>query len=100
MGPLYGIIMADYYLVRGKAIDANSLFDDRPSGRYYYRNGYNPKAIGALIVSGLLTIAFTVVPGLDAWSPFAWPIGVAVGALFYFQLCKVGERSSKVAATR
>lgn len=100
MGPLYGIIMADYYLVRGKAIDSNALFDDRPSGKYYYRNGYNPKAIGALIFSGLLTIAFTVVPALNPWSPFAWPIGVAVGALVYFQLSKAGERSSKAVATR
>ncbi|MDH6261739.1 NCS1 family nucleobase:cation symporter-1 [Bradyrhizobium sp. BR13661] len=98
MGPLYGIIMADYYLVRRQVVDQQALFDDRPSGAYYYAGGYNPKAIYALLASGLVTIAFSIVPVLNAWAPFAWPIGVLLGALVYCQLSKVTRSSLKAAA--
>jgi len=83
MGPLYGIIIADYYLVRNQTIDSNALFDDRPQGKYYYRNGYNPSAIIALVVAGLFTIGMSIIPAFNPYAPFAWPVGVAISAIAY-----------------
>jgi NCS1 family nucleobase:cation symporter-1 len=100
MGPLYGIIMTDYYLVRRGAIDTNALFDDSTSGKYYYSGGYNMKAVSALIVSGVLTIGLSVTPSLGVFAPFAWPIGVAVSAIIYWQFSKGDIRSIEAAAAR
>jgi len=100
MGPLYGIIMTDYYLVRRGVIDTDALFEDGPSGKYYYSNGYNMKAVSALLVSGAITICLSIVPSLGVFAPFAWPVGVAVGALVYWQLSKSYSRSAEAAAAR
>lgn len=86
MGPLYGIIMADYYLIKRKIIDVDALFDDRPSGEYYYSNGYNPRAITALILSGFISLSVTIIPTLSAWAAFSWPLGVVAGVGIYYAL--------------
>lgn len=100
MGPLYGIIMADYYIFRGKTIDSSALFDDRPTGKYFYTNGYNPSAIYALVAAGLITVLLSALPSLSAWAPFSWPIGVGVGAFAYLHLAKANERSPRRAMAR
>lgn len=98
MGPLFGIIMADYYIVRRCDLDTDALFDDSPTGKYYYSNGYNLKAVYALIISGLVTIGMTIVPALGGVAPFAWPIGVAISVVAYLQLCKNSSHSTEAAA--
>jgi nucleobase:cation symporter-1, NCS1 family len=93
MGPLYGIIMTDYYLIKRKMINADALFDDQPSGEYYYANGYNKKAIAALALSGFLTICVSIIPVLSDWAAFSWPIGVVAGSGIYFMLCGSTKRA-------
>lgn len=51
IGPLFGILIADFYLIKRGKVSVDDLFDDTPKGKYWYRNGFNPKAIGALIPS-------------------------------------------------
>lgn len=58
LGPIGGIILADYYLVRNKKLCLNDLYSMSPNGEYYYSNGYNLAALVAL-VAGILP----VVPG-------------------------------------
>jgi len=93
MGPLYGVIIADYYLVRNQTIDSMALFDDSPQGKYYYNNGYNPDAIIALAVAGLFTIGMSIIPAFNSWAPFAWPVGVAISAILYCQLSAKRKRA-------
>ncbi len=83
MGPLFGIITVDYYLLRRKRLDTESLFSDRPDGIYYYRRGYNPRAIAALVVGGSISLLLTFVPAWSDAVPFAWPAGILVGGLAY-----------------
>lgn len=86
MGPLYGIIMADYYLVKRGEIDPDALFDDSSSGRYHYRNGYNMTAIATLVIVGAMTIGLAVIPELSAWAAFTWPFGALLAAVMYCAL--------------
>jgi NCS1 family nucleobase:cation symporter-1 len=83
MGPLFGIIVVDYYLLRRKRIDTESLFTDRPDGIYFYRGGYNPRAIAALVIGGAVALLLTFVPAWADAVPFAWPAGILVGGLAY-----------------
>ncbi|MDH4989299.1 NCS1 family nucleobase:cation symporter-1 [Aquamicrobium lusatiense] len=99
MGPLYGIVMADYYIIRRQKIDSDALFDDTPGGKYYYNGGYNTNAIIALVVSGVIAIGMSVIPAISAWTPFSWPVGVVLSALIYCQLSTAKRRALGTVAT-
>ncbi|XP_051132126.1 purine-uracil permease NCS1 [Andrographis paniculata] len=58
MGPIGGIVLSDYYLVRNTNLSMNDLYTGSPGGAYYYCGGYNLAAIGALVLGVL-----PVVPG-------------------------------------
>ncbi|XP_050380382.1 purine-uracil permease NCS1 [Argentina anserina] len=58
LGPIGGIILADYYLVRRTNLSMKDLYTVSPYGAYYYSGGYNLAAMAALVV-GILP----VVPG-------------------------------------
>ncbi|RMH16326.1 MAG: nitrate reductase [Acidobacteria bacterium] len=48
LGPIGGIILVDYYLLRRTALDVAGLY--RLDGPYRYRRGYNPAALAALAI--------------------------------------------------
>jgi NCS1 family nucleobase:cation symporter-1 len=87
IGPLFGILIADYYLVRRQKIVVDDLFTLDPSGQYYYHKGYNLAAVRAVIASGVISLASVIVPKLlDAldWVPkYSWFIGCGAGFLVY-----------------
>lgn len=58
LGPIGGIVLADYYLVRGTRLRLGELYSASPDGEYYYCGGYNLVAMAAL-VAGILP----VIPG-------------------------------------
>ena len=41
LAPLYGIIVADYYLVRRQHLDLQQLFSTERSGIYHFNAGWN-----------------------------------------------------------
>jgi nucleobase:cation symporter-1, NCS1 family len=81
MGPLFGILLADYYLVRRARVDVAKLYSDAPDGPYYYHRGTNLRAVAAIVTSGGVTLVVALVPGLSALASFAWPIGVTLGVV-------------------
>lgn len=87
MGPLFGIITVDYYILRARRLHTESLFSDDAKGVYFYRRGYNPRAIIALVVGGSISLLLTFVPAWSDAVPFAWPAGIVVGGLAYALLC-------------
>ncbi|KAL6988286.1 Neuronal calcium sensor 1 [Sarracenia purpurea var. burkii] len=58
LGPIGGIILADYYLVKKTKLSIKDLYSLNPRGEYYYSGGYNLAAVAAMVV-GILP----VVPG-------------------------------------
>ena len=83
IGPLFGILLCDFYLIKRGQISVNDLFNDTPKGQYWYRGGFNPKAIGALVPSVLIGLAIGFTPSLHALANFSWFIGVALSAGCY-----------------
>jgi len=39
-GPMFGIVLADYFILRKGAIDIEDLY--RPAGQYWFKGGLNP----------------------------------------------------------
>ena len=98
MGPLLGIILADYYLLSKGEIDVEALY--REDGRYRYQGGWNVSALVAAAVGALFSSILpnftTVLPSW--WGIYGWFFGVAIGAIVYLLLSAVTRRPVKVAA--
>lgn len=91
LGPLFGIVMADYWLIRKQRVDVPALYTEDPRGPYHYVNGINPAAIKALIPSALISLMFAFLPALQVLSQFSWFIAAGLGGLFYYLIAPKGR---------
>src|ERR1700730_14502052 len=48
LGPMFGIMVADYYLVKRQQIVLNDLYTMAPKGSLHFDNGWNTRALIAL----------------------------------------------------
>ena len=79
IGPLFGIIIADFYLVKRSTFVVKDLYTSAPSGLYHYSKGFNVAYIAAFAVCGLITLVIALVPTFATLASFSWPIGVVLG---------------------
>lgn len=83
LGPLFGIIMADYWLVRRSNINVLALFTTDAKGDYHYTKGVNVRAVVALVVTAVAALLLAFVPVFKVVSEFSWFIGAGLGAIVY-----------------
>ncbi len=81
LGPVTGIMLADFYLVRRQHLAVGELYSRH--GRYRGRGGWNLAGVAALLIGGAAALIGSVVPALAALGAFSWFIGIAVGAATY-----------------
>jgi NCS1 family nucleobase:cation symporter-1 len=81
MGPVFGILMVDYYLLRRRGTRVADLYSERPDGRYYFVRGFNPAALAALIVSGAVAVVVALVPHSSSVTALSWPVGAVLGVV-------------------
>ena len=86
LGPIAGIMIADYFLVRRSALDVNDLY--RRGGVYEYTGGVNYRAIGALVAGIVIALIGLVVPSLRMLYDYAWFIGFLFSGAVYVVLMK------------
>jgi len=94
LGPIGGIIIVDYFVIRRTELDLEGLY--RELGPYRYEAGFNPIAMIALIVAVAPCVpGFIHVAGLG-WVPaiwdriyqYAWFVGFLLGGGLYWALTK------------
>jgi NCS1 family nucleobase:cation symporter-1 len=81
LGPVAGIMVADYFLVRHTRLDSYSLY--RRDGIYEYKNGINPAAIIALVVGAFFSLVGRFVPTLTFLYDYAWFVGFFLSGAIY-----------------
>ena len=110
MGAIGGILIADYWVLRGRELFAADLF--KLDGRYRYRKGVNPRAMWALtlgilpVVPGFLRAAGT--PGgqvanpnvLDALYTYAWFVTFGLSFVLYLAFSRPALLRSRSDAAR
>ena len=98
LGPVGGIMIADYFFIRKQELDVPELYQHE--GIYGYRNGFNTMAIIALLagilpnVPGFLLqvklISSTAFPSwISQLYHYAWFVGFLVSGLVYWLLMKM-----------
>ncbi|GGX84517.1 nitrate reductase [Massilia dura] len=105
LGPIAGVLIVDYYLVRKTELNVAELYRD--DGAYSYRNGWNTAAIAAFVagvlpnIPGFLNAAFPAsFPDVgDAFKTiytYAWFVGIAIAAAVYGVLMRAPARAGKL----
>jgi NCS1 family nucleobase:cation symporter-1 len=90
MGPLFGVIIVDYYLIRRTQLDVPDLY--REGGQFRFRGGWN---IRAFIAAGIAAIFSSILPvyGPPAYAetlgPYTWFIGVIVAGGLYLAMSRM-----------
>ena len=92
LGPIGGILIVDYYLVRKQILVVDELYSEK--GRYWFKNGFNHSAIIALIVGilpnvpGFLTTIHvlpteSVPAAISGLYHYAWFVGFFLSGTVY-----------------
>ncbi|BDR13485.1 NCS1 family nucleobase:cation symporter-1 [Vibrio sp. STUT-A11] len=84
IGPLYGIIIVDYFIVKKGQIDVPSLYTESPQGQYWYKNGVNMNSVYALVIASVAAIIATFF--VTELANYALFIGGLISAIVYKQL--------------
>jgi NCS1 family nucleobase:cation symporter-1 len=93
MGPLAGVMVCDYYIIKKRKLDVNELYKDH--GIYHYSHGFNWRAflaffigLGPLLPGFAKSINNTLNVG-GAWKvyTFAWLFGFFTSMLCYYVIC-------------
>jgi NCS1 family nucleobase:cation symporter-1 len=96
LAPLYGVMMADFYLIKKQQVDTAQLYTMSPKGRFHYDGGWNKVGVFALIASGCLSVGWELCTQLLHVLPennFGWLIGAVSGAALYVVLMRAANRS-------
>jgi nucleobase:cation symporter-1, NCS1 family len=94
IGPLFGILIAGYYLVSRQKVWVDEMYTMNPAGKYWFTNGYNPNAIKAVAISGAVSVASVIIPKLlldihattadVTWlGNYSWFIGCGLGLVTF-----------------
>jgi NCS1 family nucleobase:cation symporter-1 len=84
LGPIAGTMIADYFLVRGRRLNVDDLY--RRGGEYEYASGWNPRAVGSLVLGVAVALLGLAIPPLRWLYDYAWFVGFAVSAGSYVAL--------------
>jgi nucleobase:cation symporter-1, NCS1 family len=84
LGPIAGIMIADYFILRKCELDVNALY--RADGKYSYTRGVNWNAIIALAAGIAVALVGLVVPALRWLYDYAWFVGFFVAGILYLLL--------------
>jgi cytosine/uracil/thiamine/allantoin permease len=94
LGPVVGIMLCDYFLIRKRELNINALY--RNAGEYSYgRSGINFKAVIALLAGILTALAGRWVPALEFLFTLSWFTGFITAFFVYRALMKPKEEKKE-----
>jgi cytosine/uracil/thiamine/allantoin permease len=80
--PMFGVVLADYFLVRKGSIELGNLYKE--GGRYWFRRGVNPYAILAWVIGFAIYLGFSPMlmeKVLQIKAALPWPIGSSLPSM-------------------
>jgi nucleobase:cation symporter-1, NCS1 family len=90
LGPIAGVMIADYYIVRKKIILTEDLYARHTF--YEFTNGFNWKAIGALAAGIVVALSGLEIKALSGLYHYAWFVGFGVSFATYLALMRPSSK--------
>jgi nucleobase:cation symporter-1, NCS1 family len=86
LGPIAGVMITDYFLLRGTRLDIDELYN--PQGIYRYGGGVNYRALMAFAAGVLIALIGLLIPPLRWLYDYAWFVGFLASSLAYWVLMR------------
>jgi len=96
LAPLFGVMVADFYLLKKQVLKVEDLYTMAPGGRYHYDGGWNRVGVTALVLASAISIGWELCTQLLKVLPennFGWVIGAVAGALIYVAMMRGARRT-------
>ena len=85
-GPLFGVMVIDYYLIKKTNLDNKDIFSLEKNSLYFYSNGWHMKAIYSLILGFIFAASSIWNESLMFLHSYSWMIGAFISSLTYYLL--------------
>lgn len=95
IGPLFGVLIAYFYVVNKNPINVDALFDSSPQGAFYYQKGFNTNAVIATAVAAVASILTLIIPALHGGATYSWFIGAILAGILTIVLEKFNPLASR-----
>ena len=98
LGPMCGIQICDYWLIRSRRLQLSDLYNPHKNGVYYFWHGLNWRAFVAWVIGfapqlpGFVAAVNTAVhlpSGSNDLYYLAYPLGFAISFLLYWGFCTI-----------
>ncbi len=87
-GPLFGIMIADFYYIQKGKLNNKDIYSLENNGIYYYSGGWHIKAVYSVILGFIFSASTIWNTNLMFLQSFSWIIGAFVSAITYYLLAK------------
>ena len=87
-GPLFGVMVADYYLIQKEELSNKDLYSIDKDSAYYYSGGWHIKGVYSLIIGFIFSASTIWNTNLMFLQSYAWIIGAFVSWITYYLLAK------------
>ena len=87
-GPLFGVIIADYYLIKNQTLSNKDLYSIENQSTYYYSKGWHIKGAYSIILGFIFSASTIWNTNLMFLQSYAWIIGAFISWVTYYLLAK------------
>ncbi len=87
-GPLFGIMISDFYFINKGKLNNKDIYSLEKSGVYYYSGGWHIKGLYSLILGFIFSASTIWNANLMFLQSYAWIIGSVVASISYYLLVK------------
>ena len=87
-GPLFGVMIADYYLINSKSISNKDIYSTEAKSIYYFSKGWHIKGLYSMLIGFIFSASSIWNPNLMFLQSFAWIIGAIISLITYYLLTK------------
>ena len=85
-GPLFGVMVIDYYLVKKTNLSNKDIFSLESNGEYFYSNGWNIKASYSIVLGFIFSASTIWNESLMNFHSYSWIIGAFISSIIYYLL--------------
>ena len=85
-GPLFGVMVIDYYFIKKTNLSNQDFFSLESNGAYFYSNGWHIKAIYSLSLGFIFAASTIWNESLMNFYSYSWLIGAFISSLTYYLL--------------
>ena len=87
-GPLFGVIVADYYLINKQSLSNKDLYSVEKESSYYYSRGWHIKGVYSVFLGFIFSASTIWNTNLMFLQSYAWLIGAFAAWITYYLLAK------------